>query len=364
MKNLREYGTAVMTLSDLVDDFCLAQNNMRETAILAQYRHARWSWKELFRTTLWNIRKAVLCVDCENHTIILPDDCESNKIIAISVVDCYGKLHPLGFNSDWNTAKIKCTKVKCSCNSCGGEDSLCAAIDSISAVMETVVIRGTPYTKTTLTRCDAAGAVQTQETIPTWDESTGTVKDIVIIKTICNVEVTDKGCIKVTQPNMDLLRMYCGCGNFIDNWNSWGFGWGNNGLYRELIPAVYNYWGEWNYNAANPKIIHIFGTGRQQHFGNNDVQENEWRGSIRQVIVDYQTNGETPDTEILVPEYAVEAIEDGMFYRQKKLNPRASMGDREEARMAWERGKTSVAKYLNPMYMETIAKLQTNKRLW
>src|ERR1035437_568661 len=172
MKNIREYGTAVMTLTDVVDDFCLAQGNMREANILAQYRHARWAWKDLFRTTLWNIKKAVLCVDCKNHTVHLPDDCESDKIIAISVVDCYGKLHPLGFNTDWNTAKIKCTKVKCSCNNCKGDDTLCAAIDSISAVTQTVVINGNTYTKTTLTRYNGSGAVQTQTTTPAWDQLT------------------------------------------------------------------------------------------------------------------------------------------------------------------------------------------------
>lgn len=361
MKNLRQHGIAVMTLSDLVDDFCLAQGNMRESNYLQQVRNARWAWKELFRTTLWNIKKAVLCVDCEKHTIKLPDDCE--RVYNISVVDCRGKIHPLGFNSDWNTAQITCVKSKCSCNNCHGEDSLCAVIDSISAVVETVVIHGTNYTKTTLTRYDGSGAVQTQETIPVWDVDTDAVLYQTNVKTICNVEATTKGCIKATEANMSLLRDHCGCGNFLGDWNNLGQTWGNYNAYRELIPSPYNYYGEWNFNAADGQIVHIFG-GRNHHFNHNDEQESRWRSDVRQVIVEYLTNGETPDTEILVPEYAVECVQIGIVYRQKYLNMRVGEGDKVAAKMAWRAAKIDVAKYLNPMNMEVIAKLHTNARLW
>ena len=365
MKNLIQYGTAVMTLSDLVDDFCLAQNNMRENTILAQYRHARWSWKDLFRTTLWSIRKSVLTVDCKDHTVRLPDDCDSDKVIALSVVDCYGKLHPLGFNSDWNTSRIKCSKIKCSCSKCGGNDTLCGAIDSISAVTETVTIQGSSYTKTIYTRYDGAGNIQTETISPTLDAASNTIVYVSSINTICNVEVNEHGCIKATQPNMTMLRDNCGCGNFIDNWSEWGYGWGNYSAYRQLIPTTYNYWGEWNYNAADPRIIHIFGTGRVvNHYGHNDDQEREFRGSIRQVILDYQTNGEAPNTEILVPEYAVEAVQIGMVYRQKYLNPKIGPNEKLAEQRLFTAAKVQVAKYLNPVHLENVAKLQTNPRRW
>lgn len=363
MKNLRDHGVSVMTLSDVVDDFCLAQGNMRESLILAQYRHARWSWKELFRTALWSIRKAVLDVDCVSHTIRLPDDCESNKVICLSVVDCHGKLHPLGFNTDWNTAKIKCAHTSCSCEACHGEDTLCGAIDSITAVTETVIIKGSPYTKTTYTRY-SGGAVQKEVIMPTYNALTTGIDYEKTITTICNVEVNERGCIKATQPNMDVLREYCGCGNFIDSWNSFGYGWGIDNAYKELIPTPTNYWGEWNFNAADEQIVHIFGHNYVNHFGHNSEQENTWRGSIRQVILDYQTNGEAPETEILVPEYAVEAVQIGMVYRQKYLNPRIGEGDKMAAKQAWKAAKMDVVKYLNPINLNIIAALQTNPRRW
>lgn len=364
MQDLRQNGVAVMTLTDMVDDFCLAQGNLREAVYTASLRNAKWAWKDLFRTTLWNIRKAVLCVDCKDHSIRLPNDCE--RIISTSVVDCHGKLHPLSFNSDWNTAKITCMKVKCSCNNCGGQNTLCAAIDSINVTTEQITINGQSYPQTTWTRYDGSGAVQTQQKIPAWNVATNSVVFNTVVNTVCNVETTTNGCIKATQANMDMLRNNFGCGNFLDQWSAWGYGWGDNRLNQELILATYNYWGEWNYNAADRSIVHIFGNATQgnTHYGNTQDQENEWRNGLRQVILDYQTNGETPDTEILIPEYAVEAVEIGMVYRQKYLHPRINEGDKLAAKQAWRVSKRDVLAYLNPVIWEEVAKLQTNQRLW
>lgn len=361
MKELRQDGISLMTLTDLVDDFCLAQGNMRQQNLLQVYRHARWAWKEIFRKTMWEIRKAVLCVNCEDHTIKLPADCE--RVIAISVVDCFGKLHPLGFNTDWNTAKIKCIASKCSCNSCHGEDTLCAAIDTLKVVTETVVINGSNYTKTVLTRYPGGGVIQTQSTIPAWDSASSSVVYNTVYETICNVETTDKGCIKATPANMGLLVTKCGVSPFFREWAASGYVWGGNSPYQELIPAPYNYFGEWNYNAQDRRIVHIF-SGATRHFNHTDQEEASWRSNIRQVVLDYQTNGETPDTEITIPEYAVEAVQIGMVYRQKYLHPKAGEGDKIAAKQAWIAAQREVVKYLNPVIMENVAKLQTNQRRW
>lgn len=361
MKQLKTDGIAVVTLSDLVDDFCLAQNNMRQALIFQQYRHARWSWKELFRDTLWQLKTAVLPVDCHNHSIRLPDDCE--KVINISVVDCYGKIHPLGFNTDWNTAKIKCLKNACSCNSCHGQDTLCAVADSLQVINETVIINDVEYPKTIYLKYDRCGDVLRQEYAPYWDAETNAVITVTNTSLVCKVETTEHGCIKATQPNMDILRTCCGAGIFMDQWSAFGYEWGNYNAYKELIPSVYNYWGEWNYNAADRQIVQIFHPN-SRHFNHDDRQEHLWRNSIRQVIVQYQTNGESPDAEILVPEYAVEAVQMGMFWRQVYLNPRASDSARNYAEMQWTKSKMKVIKYLNPISADMIAKLQTNPRHW
>lgn len=368
MRNLTQYGQAVMTLTDVVDDFCLAQNNIREAMILAMYRHGRWAWKDLFRTTMWNVKKVVLEVDHHSGTIVLPDDCE--KVYNISVVDRFGRLHPLGFNTDLNTAVIKCLKVKCSCVNCHGENTLCAAIDSISTILSTVTINGHPYTQTVSTRYNQNGTISKETSSPSWDVESASVIFNTTIETICNVEITECGCIKVTQPNMETLRVNFGVGNYASQWNSLGFTWGNQSVYRELIPTPYNNWGQWNYNAQQPNIVHIFGPRGVNNSGPNRVATesnppgDQWVNNICQVIVEYLTNGETPGTEILVPEYAVNAMQVGMIYQMKFLNVRVGAQEKLDAKRAFKAEKMEVAKYLNPMSMDVLAKLQTNARLW
>lgn len=362
MDDVRIYGVAMKSASYVVDDFCLRQGNMRQAGIVQAYANLKWAWKDLFRYTLWDIKTAVLPVDCKNDTIKLPSDCE--RVINLSVVDCYGILHPLGFNTNINTAEIRCLKPKCSCSNCHGDDTLCAAIDAISATTSMVVIHDVEYTQTVLTRYNGAGAVQTQTKRPTWDEETSTVIFDTIIETKCNLETTDKGCIKITRPNMDLLRANFGIGNFIDQWDSLGFSWGNKRAYQELIPAAKNYWGEWNYNVADREIIHIFGNKNLRHFDHTDEQERHWRNSIRQVILSYQTNGEVPEQEIYIPDYAVMGVQIGMIYMQKALNPKVSEEDKKQAKYAFQAEKNKIFRYLNPVRMEDMSKLQTAPHRW
>jgi hypothetical protein len=362
MEDLRIYGVSVKSASYVVDDFCLRQGNMRQSGIIQAYANLKWAWKDLFRYTLWDIKTAVLPVDCKHDTVHLPSDCE--RVINLSVVDKFGRLHPLGFNTDLNTTDIRCLKPKCSCKNCNGEDTLCSAIDAISATTSTVTIHDVAYTQTVLTRYNGSGAVQTQTTRPTWDEQQGKVVYDVIIETKCNLEVTDKGCIKITKPNMDLLRDNFGIGNFIDQWDAFGFSWGNQRAYRELIPTAKNYWGEWNYNTADREIIHIFGSEDRRHFGHTEEQEHEWRNNIRQVILTYQTNGETPSQEIYIPDYAVLAVQIGMVYMQKMLSPKVNEEDKKAAKYAFSAEKNRVFKYLNPVRMEDVAKLQQAPHRW
>lgn len=355
MQYLSLNGEAVMTLTDLVDDFCLAQGNMRESTILAQYRHARWAWKELFRKTLWIQKNQVLDINCEDHTIVLPKDCD--RLINIYVLDRQKKLQPLTCDPSISTVEITCIKTKCSCNTCNGQGTLCAAAESgITYSTETITIQGQQYTQETWVRY-LGGAIQQQQKIPTLTTN-NVVEYITNVSTICNIEVTDRGCIKPTPENMELLRNYCGCDTYPENQTGRRCDWYRN---TDLIPQPYNYWGYWNVNAADSSIIHIF---RHQD-GYNDNHFNSSEGNvIDKVIVSYQTNGESPGQEILIPEYAVQAVQLGIMHQQKLFNTRESAGNKEYALQQWLRAKLDVNKYLNPIRLEDLAKLQTQLRRW
>lgn len=357
----RLYGQAVMPISTLVDKFCLKQGNTREVGFIRYLSFAEWAWKELFRTTIWAIKRQVLHVDCKTNTIKLPNDCE--RLVNISVVDRYGKLHPLSGDPDFNTSQINCQKCACSCSHCKGENTLCHVVDNITMTTEMVTIQGDEYPLTTWIRYDRTGALQKEEKIPTWDTSTESVIYVTEYTTLCNLDIDDHGCIKATAPNMEFLVSYTG-------WN--GLGWNgvaySNTAIRRLIPTSYNNWGYWNKNAQDPTIIHIFRnsiTGNHQflHGDNMNTRHDVINNPIEQVIVSYQTSGDNGGSEILIPEYAEMAIDAGMIYQQRLFNPKDT--DRDQSGHAlWRREQMAVMKHLNPIRMEAVTKLQTELRRW
>lgn len=348
---LRLYGEQVIPLSKVVKEFCLKQGNLKETAVFQQLVYGRQIWKELYRKTMWLNRTAVICLNKEN-TFRLPEDCE--RLLNVSVRDCNGHIQPLTCDPSLNTINIICCKPKCSCDRCHGEDTLCAAVDSVTYTTEMVTIQDVEYTMETWIRYDN-GAIQQQQKVPVLNASTNEVEYTTNITTICNVETTEKGCIKATTTNMDLLRRHCGCGNFAPENCGVFFDWRR--INTRLIPQIYNYYGYWNVNAEDRNIVHVFRHDTTHHWHHDP-------NKIQKVIVSYQTNGEIPGEEILVPEYAQFAIDMGIIWLQRLYNNRASATDKETSKNEWRAAKRGVNQHLNPIRMEIISKMQTNKPLW
>jgi hypothetical protein len=355
-QNLRQFGEAVIPLGKAVRSFSLEQGNLKEVMFLKNLQHAIWVYKDIFRTTMWAVKTvAVECLD--HHTLRLPGDCE--RLVNISVVDHRGKQHPLTCDPDLNTAKFNCNH-KCSCKKCNGQNTLCAMLDDVTTTYTPVVIQGVTYQQTTSIRADSAGNIQQWTNTPVLQAGTTSVQYIQETTTICNVEVDDKGCIMATAPNMEALMGYFGLGLYDPGCES--YGWLDNSAYRELIPANYNFWGYYNRNAADPDIIHIFRNDyKPHHHQEGGFWEKEER--IGTVLVTYQTNGETPGEEVLVPEYAYDCLISGIIYRQHKLNPRDGDRGNEFYRM-YRAEKMAMMRHQNPVRMDDLEKLQTRLRRW
>lgn len=362
MDALRLYGVSVIRLSDLVKNYSLEQGNLKETAIVANTVRARWAWKDLFRTTIWEVKQAVLEVCPKKHTIKLPDDVE--RLVNISVVDAQQRIQVLSFNPNLNTTSIKCQKSKCSCTKCNGNETFCGALDNITYTTEVVTIQDVEYTVQVWTRMDGEGNIQTSKNAPYLNAETGEVEYKEIIETVCKMDVTSCGCIAPTATNIGLFNQYFG-------WFFNGYDWGGLGSNSTLIPSSYNWYGEWNYNAANRDLIHIFRPKSSVNNLTNMVAINPYTGQretlendITKVIVCYQSSGECPGEEILIPEYAEMAIMTGMMRRQVLLSPRSSSSDKEQTLRDYNRAKNKVARWLNPVSMADVAKMQTNPRKW
>ncbi len=354
---LTVYGEEVIPLSQLVKELCLKQGNLKQTSIFKQLVYARWAWKELFKKNIWSTKNVVLKVDCTKHTITIPEDCE--RIINISVKDCFGKIQPLTCDPNLSTVQMDCVTPNCTCTRCEGRGTLCGAIDSVAYTTEMVEIQGEEYEMQIWTRYDGNGAIQTEKRIPTLDSTNNTIVYTQEIRTVCNVEVSSTGCVLATASNMDLLRTWCGCGNFPDDQT--GIPYNRYWTSKNLIPQPYNYFGYWNVNAEDKSIIHIY---RYESGLNWWGEVNGVQNGIYQVILSYQTNGETSGEEILVPQYAQEAMDMGIIWQQFRYNNRSSRHDKQFAKEQWDGARVKVNKWLNPIRLEVMTKLQTELQRW
>lgn len=332
------YSTAVKTLTDVVKELNLAQGNFVGNHFVATLNHAKWVWKDLNYSNFWGVvQTAVPVVDGK---ITLPQNV--SRLLNISVVDKCGNIQPLGHNPNINTYTLKCPVKTCTCK-CGGKGTYCGDVDNLQVTTEQVEINGTEYTKTIYTKHDGAGNIVKETHTPVWDT---VAEDVIIVTTtevIFTVDINQDGCIKVTEPNRRKLVERCGCYiPFI--WRASCLTGLCNHKYvcdecRVALKPYLNDFGYYNWDAVAKDVIHL-----------KDV-------TATQVIIVYQTNGEPEGAEILVPEYAVDALMLGIMFRRAKFSPLTSYGETEYAKRQYNHAKNKIFEFLNPLRMDDFVKL-------
>ena len=327
---MNQYGQRVYTLSELVDRFNLKQGNDKGRYYTRMLLFAEWAWKDIFQGTLWEIKQVAIQV-CKGE-VKLPDDCK--QLLTVAVVDEHKHIKSLTFNPNISTLDMKCVQ-NCSCERCEGKNTLCAVNDNMTVVTEMVDIHDVEYLKTTYTRVNSLGEIQTDEHTPMWDVETSAVVYQDVQKSVGSVEVDNKGCIVNNPRNIESLKTHCH--SVLDA--PW---WYENAT-ADLDPADYNYFGHWNWNAASRDIIHIF-------------------GNASKIVIGYRTSAEKGLSEMIIPEDAEMAVHAGMMYQQMIFDPK----DRDRGMTGLNRYrqfKLELTKLLNPVPIEAILKLQTRPRL-
>lgn len=352
------YGVPVMTLSDIVTELNIEQGNLGQNHFVSTMVSAKWAWKDILWNVAWSVaEKQITVVD---NKITLPSDMV--RLVNISVMDKCGKLQPLGHNPNINTLELVCAKTSCSCSSCDGKGTLCGAIDNITVTEEDVVIDGSTYTKTTTTRSDQGGIYRIISMPALNDADPPSVEYVEVREFVCALETDSNGCIKYTEPNRRSLMEHCGCwlpltGSYVypnlgepcagpypysDRGDS------NKRDCQRTVPETRNEYGYYNWDAVAGDVIHLKSV------------------TASSVIVAYQTSGESINSEMLVPETAVDAVKFGIIYRQRAFAPANVVGRAEKygARVDYERAKDELWKFRNPIRMDEFIKTQTTMPKW
>ncbi len=337
-----QHGEPVITLSDLVSNFSVEQGNMQQKHFIKNLTHAKWVYKELLHRSIWAIRQTVLTV--EDGKIRLPNDV--SRLVNLSVVDHAGNQQPIGFNPNMNTVEILCSAKPCSCK-CGGTDTMCSSFDNLTMTTEPVVIKGTTYTQTTWIKNMGNGDIVEYKKVPVFSATaaadTGSVVFDMQQRLICTMELTSTGCIAATDKNKQLFFNNCGCYTTLPYRDVWTDCFENN-----EVPGVNSQYGNWNWNAAARDIIHL-----------KDV-------SAKKIIVGFQSSGEADGQEIVIPENTpmIDAMQIGMMWRQAMYNPNTPYRDKEGAKRMYRDAKMELNKFLRPISMVALSRLQTYIPKW
>lgn len=333
---------------------------------------ARFVWKEIFKKTLWVVKSQWQTMQEGDPFpyINIPSDAE--RVFSVSVQDDCHRLVPLFYNNRINVVS-RPTKKKCGCTDCdcGG---LCCDANGLTVTTKLLfTINGIEYFQKTWTEVCKNGDVLLWNEIPTkkYNNLTGDAGDfnddynndyshssapfsdytIVTVKTqekICSLEVLPCGCVKDTPENFDTFNTFCGCfspctkhkrkhcDDFLNNPNN-------------------NERGEVKMSPCGTKMYYQ----HSKHWKHTGQKKNP-----DFLLISYQSNGEDIDQQVLVPEFALKCLHDGIDYYKKARKDKYSYNEKMAAKWQYEAERSEVILFLNPIDLEELAHTQNAVIKW
>ncbi len=82
------------------------------------------------------------------------------------------------------------------------------------------------------------------------------------------------------------------------------------------------------------------------------------------LLVNFQTSGEDCDTQVIVPEYCLEAMFTGIDYFSKRFNNAYNSLEKRESLYSWNDAQNSVIRYLNAFSLQTLGNIMDQKIEW
>lgn len=330
-----ERAIPYLSLVEATNEYMLASFNDRRKYFINYLSHAKWIWKELMWNTLWAVKSKYVKVDTSTspHSIVIPKDMV--RFINLSKEDDCKAVRSLSFND--NMSVLKKPTGENLCEACGQDDYLGQCVSNITVVQKDVVIEGNTYVEKIWKKvCSNGDLVEIRQT-PT-KSYTGEGDEFEIawetIQTyICKLEKKPCGCIKDTEQNKTLIITHCGC--FLSS------------CQHKMCDSTLS------------KPYRKFGTIKVQD-GRIYIENNtdDW------LILSYQTNGECEESELMIPEYALEALLFGIDYRAKALRPGTDRFEKRESAREYNKKISKLEEFLNPIIMTEFMNAQGNFPKW
>jgi hypothetical protein len=310
MKNEQQYlkgNYGFKTLSWVVDDFMKVTFNDGRKYYLNFLSIARSVWKELYWKELKAFKQKRIEVDKSTGTARLPAD--YIRWQAVGLVDDCNNIVPLSYNPYFVTApKLKAPKG-CGCTKCSCDSDLCGVLAGLDLTYEDVVYGEQTFQRIIKSKVCENGDLIREITEPFLTKDADD-QDVIAWRTrperVTKVEVSPCGCVIDTPENRKTCIQVCG--HFLP-------------FEKECCETPL-----WTGSNKNGK------------FKIDEDRGVIWLMNVKadKVILSYTSDGEDDCSEIIIPEYAVEAVKAGIYFHSIRYR---KMSDSEKE---WARKNFSV----------------------
>lgn len=334
MKNAAKYKKGefgFVPISKVVDEFLNDSFNDGRKYYTNFLKMAKRAWKKLYYMDLGITEKVVVYINKNTATAEIP--AHSTLITAVFIVDDCRMKHQLSSNINLNTTEIPEKPKGCGCTACNCDNDLCGSANAVNFYTEMVDIDGTEYPKVYKTKLCSNGDIieEITETLPKGDGAGGiTIVTRTYNKYIGKVEVKPCGCVVNTVENNNKCAAACGCkcSNITD--------------YQ--LPVGNNKFGHFAVDLERG-ILHLINV-KQDY-----------------VIIEMQSDGEIEGEEIMIPEYGIDTITSGIYWRSLRFR-NVGIGEKNSAKIAHEVEIQELIEFLNPIDANGIKELQDHFMKW
>lgn len=324
-------------------------------------------WEEIFQKTIWSTQSTWKVLKDGNPYPYIDIPGGTVRLFSVSTLDECDNIIPLYFNQEKNVIPEP-KEAKCGCG-CSGCDGICEDMNqTVMTTKEAFVLFGvTYYEKTWIKLCPNGDIIEYRE-IPTkkYNDRIGETGDYnedynndysigdtaftnfevvteIQQKTICNIELKPCGCPVNTDENR--CKILDNCSNYLRF---------DSCLCRkdcrEFLPEI---------NPTRKGQVKISECG-------NKIYYIKQRGEKypKHLLVNYQTDGSKVGAESVIPTYGEMCLWAGIDYLSKKYNNIYGAGERQQSFYAYNHEQNELIKFLNPLSLRAIAKVQDQQNRW
>lgn len=361
-------------LSSVVDNFMIDRMISKKKYMAAYMVMAKKEWQKLFQNTLWSVQSKWMTLQrgTPYNFVYVPSGV--SRLLSVSVEDKCHLIQPLFYNSQLNIIAKPAVK-KCGCTSDCGCSGVCESANSMTYTTKLIFTYNNLdyYEKIWQEVCPNGDILEYKET-PTkqYNNTTGDGADynadynddyltepapftdltIVTVKSqkkICKLEVMPCGCPVENSNNAQLLNDFCGCNM---NWGCYGK---RRHCNQFLENVNNNYYGEVKLSECSTKIYFKPSPNWRNH------TETEFPEFL---LVNFQSNGLLETDEVLVPDYALDALEAGIYWRSVRFNTSVPKITKDDAYQQYQMEISNLTMFLNPISLEVLSSIQDEKIKW